>query len=381
MKSVYIKHKRNGLFTSESVGKGHPDKICDQIADSILDHILEKSPSSRVACEVLASNRLILIGGEITTTNYADVVQCAWEVLEPLGYTENDFTIISNINSQSLEIANLVNHKNGEIGAGDQGITIGYAVNESKSLMPLATLLANDLLIQTDLIRKKNYEIKHDMKSQVTLEYVNNEVSINKIILSIQHDEKVKLNLFRKKVMDLIIAPVLLKYNFLKNAKELDKSLCAINQLGTFIIGGPIGDTGLTGRKLMVDNYGPYAHHGGGAFSGKDYTKVDRTGAYYARWIAKHIVALNWATECEVKLSWAIGKPKPINLQIDCFNSNTKPLNDIYREVNKNFNYSISEIIELFQLKTIKYAPYSVYGHFGRDKAPWEQLTLLGKLK
>ncbi|WP_033159925.1 methionine adenosyltransferase [Mycoplasmoides alvi] len=375
-----LKTNRQGKFTSESVGKGHPDKICDQIADAVLDHILEQSPNSRVACEVLASNRLILIGGEITTNKYVDVVKSAWEVVKPLGYTENDFTIISNINAQSIEIAKLVNQKNGKLGAGDQGITIGYATNESKSFMPLGTLLANDLLIEVNKFQLNNDWIKHDMKSQITLEYSDDKVDIKQVILAIQHDSKVKLDYLRDKIIKCVIAPVLWKYKFINKLNDIDKSICLINQSGTFIVGGPIGDTGLTGRKLMVDTYGSYAHHGGGAFSGKDYTKVDRTGSYYARWIAKHIVALNWASECEVKLSWAIGKSKPIDLSIDCFNTNTKPMNEINKKIAQFFNYSLSEIVDLFAMKKIKYLPYSVYGHFGRDESPWESLSLIKKL-
>lgn len=382
MKKIIVKNIRNALITSESVAKGHPDKICDQIADSILDHVLEINPSSRVACEVLASNRLILIGGEITTSGYVDVIQAAWHVIKPLGYSENDFTIISNINSQSKEIANSINYSDGQLGAGDQGITIGYAVAETDELMPLGVKLANQLLIKAEQLRVDKIfpELMSDMKSQVSLLYEENEVSLKELIISAQHISNIDLNIFREKIKKLIVFPVLQKMGFIVNENEIN-NICLINNSKSFHIGGPIGDTGLTGRKLMVDSYGNYAHHGGGSYSGKDYTKVDRTGAYYARWIAKHIVALNWATECEVKIAWAIGEIKPLSIYVDCFNTNNIPIKKIQNIINNVFNYSLREIVDYFDLKKIKYLPLATFGHFGRSYGKWEELTFLDKLK
>lgn len=374
MKWLNIHHKRYGKFTSESVSSGHPDKICDQIADNILDHALKANPDSRVACEVVASNRLILIGGEVTTTGYIDVVKCAWDVLMPLGYKEDDFTIISNIHSQSSEIAKSVNIASDKIGAGDQGITIGYAVRETDELIPLGTMLAHELLIQAELLRLSgNFpELKSDMKSQVTLEYQGNNVRVNEVLISAQHAPNTNMYMFRNRINNEVIIPILLKRGLMDS-----RIGCLINPSGSFVVGGPIGDTGLTGRKLMVDTYGNYAHHGGGAFSGKDYTKVDRTGAYYARWIAKHIVSLDWATECEVRIAWSIGMPRPLNIEVECFGTNKIPLDKIRHSVLAVFNHELSEIIKLFNMKRMSYKPLATYGHFGRNYGKWEDLPLL----
>lgn len=271
---------KQNLFTSESVGRGHPDKICDQIADKILDACLYQDKNSRVACEVLATNRLIVIGGEITTKGYVDVTKIAWQVIKPLGYTESDFTIINNINSQSLDISHLVDKANHELGAGDQGIVYGYATNKTKNYMPLSYVLANEIVKRiTKLIDQKKFKgAKYDMKSQVTIDWTNiDKPIIDNMIASIQHDKDVDLSKFRKFVVDNVFIPLAKEYKLNTNFKT------RVNHVGAFTIGGPIGDTGLTGRKIIVDNYGPSAHVGGGCFSGKDYTKVDRTGAYFAR--------------------------------------------------------------------------------------------------
>ncbi|WP_036499230.1 methionine adenosyltransferase [[Mycoplasma] testudinis] len=383
-KAYAIHHYRKGFYTSESVSKGHPDKICDQIADAILDKCLFHYTKSRVACEVLASNRLIIIGGEISTASYVDVVQTAWDIISPLGYNENDFTIISNIHEQSIDIANLVNHNDGSLGAGDQGITIGYAVAETQSLMPLGTQLAHQLLAFCEHQKQKGLlpEIKSDMKSQVTLNYQGNQVKIHQILMSVQHDVTCSLETLKNKIMDVVIVPLLTQLKVINNKSDIDFEIL-INPAGRFVIGGPIGDTGLTGRKLMVDTYGNYAHHGGGAFSGKDPTKVDRTGAYYARWIAKHIVANNWASECEVSLSWAIGLEKPQKMNINCFNTNRIPLEKITRAVSKVFDFDLLSIIEELHLTQTLFLPFATYGHFGREQliAPWENLKYLRQLK
>ncbi|CDN40223.1 methionine adenosyltransferase [Mycoplasma amphoriforme] len=382
--SYQIKHYRKGFYTSESVSKGHPDKICDQIADAVLDQCLKQSTKSRVACEVLASNRLILISGEISTTSYVDVVKTAWDIVFPLGYSENDFTIISNIHEQSKDISQLVDHADGTLGAGDQAITIGYAVSETTSLMPLGTQLAHQLLAFCEYQKANGLlpEIKSDMKSQIILNYQGHEVKIHQILISVQHDESVSLDLLEKKIMTVVIVPLLKQLKFINHENEIDFP-CLVNPAGKFVIGGPIGDTGLTGRKLMVDNYGSYAHHGGGAFSGKDATKVDRTGAYYARWIAKHIVACGWASECEVSLSWAIGFPRPIAMDINCFNTNKIALEKISHAVEKTFDFDLAKIIQLLKLDCISLLPFATYGHFGRSasNAPWETLPYLKHLQ
>lgn len=364
------------LYTSESVGKGHPDKICDQIADLILDACLKQDKNSRVACEVLASNRLIVIGGEITTKSYVDVVKIAWQVLKPLGYTENDFTILANINRQSPDIDKIVNKK--KIGAGDQGIMYGYATNKTKNFMPLSIVLAHELIAKaTHLIDTKQFKYaKYDMKSEVSVDWTNDNPKIHTMLMSIQHEPNINIAAFKQYVIKNIMNPVAIKY-------KLDTHfLKMVNNAGDFIIGGPIGDTGLTGRKIMVDTYGTIAHHGGGAFSGKDYTKVDRTGAYIARYIALNIVGAKLADRCEVQLAYAIGQPQPLSIRIDTFNTNHVPMTKIYYAVSKTFNLDLNHIIEHFNLHQPIYSKLSVLGHFGRDdlNLPWEKTDKVNAL-
>ncbi len=365
------------LMTSESVGKGHPDKICDQISDLVLDECLRQDPDSRVACEVFASNRLIVIGGEITTKAYVDVVKCAWDVLIPLGYNENDFTIISNVNKQSPNIAQSVNKNNGEIGAGDQGIVFGYATNETKSYLPLTIVLANELVYELEQLRisGKHKWIKADMKSQVTIDYTNpKQPRIDTMLVSVQHDENVKKEVIQKTISKLML-DIARGYNMNLDFKQL------INPSGKFVIGGPIGDTGLTGRKIIVDTYGGIARHGGGAFSGKDYTKVDRSGAYFARYIAKSIVASGLADRCEIQLAFAIGITKPVAFFVETFGTEKVSKEYIYKMVRQNFNWSVSEIINKLDLKRPIYSKTSAYGHFGRKNKDftWEQPLKLPK--
>lgn len=367
------------MYTSESVGKGHPDKICDQIADAILDECLKQDKYSRVACEVLASNHLIVVGGEITTKAYVDVVKIAWNILKPLGYNENDFTILSNINSQSPDISNLVdNKKNKTVGAGDQGIVYGYATNKTKDYMPLSTVLAHELIKNTTkLIEGGQFKgAKFDMKSQVTIDWETKRPQIDNMLMSIQHDANVNRDAFRKYVVEKIMKPLALKYHLNTNFKT------RVNALGDFIIGGPIGDTGLTGRKIVVDNYGSAAHVGGGAFSGKDYTKVDRSGAYFARWIAKNIVAAKLAERCEIELSFAIGEIKPIALRIDTFNTNKVSIEKIYKAVQKTFDMDLATIIKELKLDTPIYQQTATCGHFGRSdlNLPWEKTNKVKNL-
>ncbi len=357
-------------LTSESVGRGHPDKICDEIADAILDCCLRRDPNSRVACEVFANNRLIVIGGQITTKCYVDVVQVAWSILKPLGYNENDFSIISNINSQSPDIAEQVNKSKTQLGAGDQGIVFGYATNETKQYLPLAYVLANEILVTIDkLIPSKLNYCKYDMKSQVSLFQYKNNFLIDSIVVSIQHAHDANLIFLRNDIKTYCIEPILKKYHlFSKNIKYF------INKNGKFIIGGPIGDTGLTGRKIIVDTYGSIAHCGGGALSGKDPTKVDRSGAYFARYIAKNIVAAKLADKCEVQLSFCIGEPKPLNICIDCFNTNKIAINKLYQAVKSSFNFDLYNIIKHLNLQKPIYLQTSIFGHFGKNNLPWEKL-------
>lgn len=368
------------LITSESVGAGHPDKICDQISDHILDTCLMQDKNARVACEVFASNRLIVIGGEISTKAYVDIVKCAWDIILPLGYSENDFTIISNVNAQSPDISQTIQKTNGEIGAGDQGIVFGYATNETKNYMPISITLAHELVKRAETLRrnKKFKWAKSDMKSQVTIDYSNpKKIVVDTVLMSIQHDANYNQKLFKSYIKNNIIIPVLKSFKLNTNVNII------INPSGKFIIGGPIGDTGLTGRKIIVDTYGGIARHGGGAFSGKDCTKVDRSGAYMARYIAKNIVAANLADKCEIQLGFGIGIAKPISLFVECFNTNKIPYQKIFKIINETFDLSVKDFIEHLDLKKPQYKNLATYGHFGREElnVKWEKLDKVEKIK
>lgn len=372
--------KLKGLFTSESVGKGHPDKICDQIADKILDAILLKDPEARVAIEVMATNRLIVVGGEINTTTYVDVVKQAWDVVLDLGYTENDFSILSNVHSQSSDINQAVNKTSNNIGAGDQGIMFGYATDETKSYMPLPIVIAHDLVKTCEMLRKKDSNIKSDMKSQVTIDYRDaNNIKVNTILMSIQHSENVEMKDFRNTITQQVIKPVIDKY--FPNINYDYKII--INPSNKFLIGGPIGDTGLTGRKIIVDTYGGASRHGGGAFSGKDYTKVDRSAAYAARWIAKNLVAAGIAKEIEIQISYGIGLISPISIDVETFGTSKYSDQEIIHIINKVFDLSPIGIINELDLKKPIYYQTSFYGHFGRDDLdlPWERLNKVDLIK
>ena len=381
MKKAYIRHQRYGVYTSESVSSGHPDKICDQIADRILDEAVKESPNSRVACEVLATKHAIMVGGEITTSGYIDVLRCVWDVIKPLGYREGQIPIISSIHDQSAEISHLVHHRNGSLGAGDQGITIGYAVAETETLMPLGTQVAHKLLMTAENALRDGLipELNWDMKSQVSLRYHGHEVWLERLVLALQHQPNIDFSEFRRKILNKVVAPVLMKAGLLDTS---DREIpCLINAAGSFVVGGIASDTGLTGRKLAVDTYGIYSHHGGGAFSGKDYTKVDRLGAYYARWIAKHIVALKWATECEVRIAWAIGQELPLSIDLDCSGTNTIPLEKIIQAVHQVFLRPIATIANELQMDHVKFSLFSVYGHFGKEFGSWEELRKTAELE
>lgn len=368
-----------GIFTSESVGKGHPDKICDQISDKILDAVLKADPEARVAIEVMASNKLIIIGGELTTTTYIDVVKEAWSVLLDLGYIENDFSILSNVNSQSEDIRQSV-EKEDEYGAGDQGIMFGYATNETKTYMPLPITIAHELvkLAEEYRVNKKIDHIKSDMKSQVSIDYTDpKNPKINTVLMSIQHDENYDEKKFHSQIENLIIKPTISKY-----FDNLDYKIL-INPSGKFVIGGPIGDTGLTGRKIIVDTYGGASRHGGGAFSGKDYTKVDRSAAYAARWVAKNLVAAGVADKLEIQLSYAIGKTKPISIDITTFGTSKYSKETIIDVITSVFDLSPLGIIKALDLKKPIYYQTSFFGHFGREDLdlPWEKLNKVDEIK
>ena len=370
------------IFTSESVGKGHPDKICDQIADKILDQILMQDPDARSAIEVMASNRLIVIGGELSTSAYVDVVEQAWNVLLDLGYTYDDFSILSNVHAQSTDISQSVDKTNTtEIGAGDQGIMFGYATDETTTFMPLAIQVAHDLVKSAEKLRLNQTikTIKSDMKSQVSINYANPEKhQIDTVLMSIQHHDQINEKKFKQDVLDLIIKPIINKYF----PKQTDYQVY-INPSGRFVIGGPIGDTGLTGRKIIVDTYGGAAKHGGGAFSGKDYTKVDRSAAYAARWVAKNLVAAGVAKKIEIQLSYGIGLTKPISIDVNTFNTSKYESTKIIEIINQVFDLSPKGIIEALDLKRPIYYQTSFYGHFGRDDLdlPWEKLNKVDLIK
>ncbi|MHA0305795.1 methionine adenosyltransferase [Mesomycoplasma ovipneumoniae] len=356
--------KISKISVAESVGKGHPDKICDQIADSILDKLLAQDENSRAAIEVMASNRLIIVGGEISTTGYVDFIKTAWEILFEIGYTENDFTIISNVNNQSKEISSLVNRSQNSLGAGDQSIVYGFATNETKNFMPLAQSLAHSLVQKAEFYRKNGefLEALADMKSQVEVVYdQNSRPKITKMLMSIQHLKNYDITRFRDFVLNKIMIPTAKEYDLNSDFKTF------INQAGEFTIGGPIGDSGLTGRKIIIDSYGDAAHHGGGAFSGKDYTKVDRSGAYIARYIAKNLVAANLADEIEIQLSYQIGSEFPDLVNITYVKNpkfSTDQISQIIRDV---FDLRLANLVSQLGLSKPIYQNLAVYGHFGRD--------------
>ncbi|MCK5807023.1 MAG: methionine adenosyltransferase [Mycoplasmataceae bacterium] len=367
------------LFTSESVGAGHPDKICDQISDGVLDQVLAGDSEARVAIEVMASNRLIVIGGELTTTGYVDVVKVAWDVLSKLGYSENDFTIISNVNSQSADINQGVDKKDGDIGAGDQGIMFGFANTETEELMPLPITVAHALTNRAETLRLngKFPYAKSDMKAQVTIDYSGDKPTIDTILMSVQHAVDYKKEEFSDFIKKEIMVYVANKYNLNTDFKVF------INPTGKFTIGGPIGDTGLTGRKIIVDTYGGMGRHGGGAFSGKDYTKVDRSAAYAARWVAKNVVAAKLASQVEVQLSYAIGVSKPISISVETFGTETVNKEKIEEAISNVFDLTPSGIINALGLKKPIYLQTATFGHFGRPDLdlPWEKLNKVDALK
>jgi S-adenosylmethionine synthetase len=387
------------LFTSESVTEGHPDKICDQISDAVLDALLEQDPMSRVACETAITTGLVLVMGEITTEGYVDIQKIVRETIRRIGYDKSEYGfdantcgVIVSLNEQSRDIAlgvdqslevkeHIAEGEDMAIGAGDQGMMFGYATDETEELMPYPISLAHRLTKQLTKVRKDgtlNY-LRPDGKSQVTVEYDDNgkPIHLNAVVLSTQHNEEVTIEQLRKDIKQYVLEEVLPKELVDENTKFF------INPTGRFVIGGPNGDSGLTGRKIIVDTYGGYARHGGGAFSGKDCTKVDRSASYAARYVAKNIVAAGLAKRCEVQLSYAIGVAEPTSVMVDTFDTGKLSDAELVAIIRKHFDLRPAGIIKMLDLRRPIYRQTAAYGHFGRNDLdlPWERVDKAAILK
>lgn len=374
------------LFTSESVSEGHPDKIADQISDAVLDAILAQDPKARVACETFVKTGMVLVGGEVTTSAWVDIEEITRKTVREIGYVHSDMgfdadscAVLNAIGKQSPDINQGVDRTSPEEqGAGDQGLMFGYASNETDVLMPAPITYAHRLVKRQSEIRKNgtlNW-LRPDAKSQVTFIYENNQpVAIDAVVLSTQHDESISTADLREAVMEEIIKPVLPEKWLSKKTKFF------INPTGRFVIGGPMGDCGLTGRKIIVDTYGGMARHGGGAFSGKDPSKVDRSAAYAGRYVAKNIVAAGLADKCEIQLSYAIGVAEPTSISIETFGTGKVSDDLLVKLVRDNFELRPFGLLEMLNLERPIYLATAAYGHFGREEFPWEKTDVAARLK
>ena len=382
---------RKYLFTSESVSEGHPDKLADQVSDAILDACLAQDPKSRVACETFTTTGMVMVGGEITTKAVLDVQEIVRGVARKIGYTDaaygldcDSMAVMNVIHTQSPDISQGVSgvgleEFKGQQGAGDQGMMFGYACNETPELMPMPVMLSHKILLKAAELRKSGAIkwLRPDSKSQVTIEYENNKpVRIDTVVVSHQHDDNVSYDEIKKTIIEQIVKPVLEPTGLLdENVKYF------INPTGRFVVGGPHGDSGLTGRKIIVDTYGGMGRHGGGAFSGKDPSKVDRSAAYMARYIAKNVVVAQLCERCEVELAYAIGVPFPVSITVDTFGTAKVAEEKIEEAVKKVFDASPAGIVKTLDLLRPIYQETASYGHFGRDSFPWEKTDKVEELK
>ena len=380
---------RKYLFTSESVSEGHPDKLCDQVSDAVLDACLNDDPESRVACETFTTTGMVLVGGEITTSTYVDIQEIARGVAKKIGYDKAEYgldyesmSVLNAIHSQSPDISQGVSGTGlfeGEQGAGDQGMMFGYACNETEELMPAPIMLSHKILLNATDLRKSGgiTWLRPDSKSQVTIEYEGyTPKRIDTVVVSHQHDDNVGYDQLKAEIIAKVIKPVLEPTGLLDNDTKY-----FINPTGRFVIGGPHGDSGLTGRKIIVDTYGGMGRHGGGAFSGKDPSKVDRSAAYMGRYVAKNIVAAGLCDRCEVELAYAIGVPFPVSVMVETFGTAKVEEAKIEKAVKEVFDLTPAGIIRTLDLKKPIYQKTAAYGHFGRDDFSWEKTDKAEELK